>query len=154
LLDRIILASSNKGDLVADFFSGSGTTAYTAAKHERKFIAVDESFRALHTTRSRLTNTKSVTSFETDADLKYSASTKAAGIKVKIDGDLIKLNTTQDVDFWEIDPDWDGRIFKSAAQAQRHMRSGEIPLELKTKIGGKVCIRLVTVQGKQYQLNI
>jgi hypothetical protein len=95
-----------------------------------------------------------VTSFETDADLKYSASTKAAGIKVKIDGDLIKLNTTQDVDFWEIDPDWDGRIFKSAAQAQRHMRSGEIPLELKTKIGGKVCIRLVTVQGKQYQLNI
>lgn len=154
LLERIIQASSNKGDLVADFFSGSGTTAYAAAKHGRKFIAVDESFRALHTTRSRLTNTKSVTSFETDANLKYSASTKAAGIKVKIDGDLIKLNTSLDVDFWEIDPDWDGKIFKSAVQAQRHVRSGEIPLELKTKIGGKVCIRLVTVQGKQYQLNI
>lgn len=154
LLERIILASSNKGDLVADFFSGSGTTAYVAAKHGRKFVAVDESFRALHTTRSRLTNTKSVTSFETDADLKYSASTKVTGIKVKIDGDLIKLNTALDVDFWEIDPDWDGKIFKSAIQAQRHVRSGEIPLELKIKIGGKVCIRLVTVQGKQYQLNI
>jgi site-specific DNA-methyltransferase (adenine-specific) len=154
LLDRIILASSNKGDLVADFFSGSGTTAYVAARHGRKFIAVDESFRALHTTRSRLTNTKSVTSFETDADLKYSVSTKSTGIKVKIEKDLIKLITTLDVDFWEIDPDWDGKIFKSAVQAQRHVRSGEIPLELKIKIGGKLCIRLVTVQGKQYQLNI
>jgi hypothetical protein len=60
------------------------------------------------------------------------------------------------VDFWEVDPDWDGRMFKSAAQAQRHARSGELPLELKIKIGRKheVCIRLVTVQGKEFQLNV
>jgi len=154
LLERIILASSNKGDIVADFFSGSGTTAYVAAKNGRKFIAVDETFRALHTTRSRLTHLKSSVSFESDTELDYSVPTKAKGIKVKIQKDLIRLDTTLDVDFWEIDPDWDGKIFKSAVQAQRHVRSGVISLELKTKIGGKLCIRLVTIQGKQYQLNI
>ena len=154
LLERIILASSNKGDIVADFFSGSGTTAYVAAKNGRKFLAVDETFRALHTTRSRLTNTKAVASFESDSELGYSVPTKTKGIKVKIQKDLIRLDTTLDVDFWEIDPDWDGKVFKSAVQAQRHVRSGEMSLELKTKIGGKLCIRLVTVQGKQYQLDI
>ena len=41
LLKRILLASSRKGDLVADFFSGSGTTAAVAAKHGRRFLAVD-----------------------------------------------------------------------------------------------------------------
>jgi DNA modification methylase len=55
LLERIILASSNPGDLVADFFCGSGTTSFVAAKHGRRFIASDASFRALHTTRGRLT---------------------------------------------------------------------------------------------------
>ncbi|WP_191969634.1 DNA methyltransferase [Neorhizobium galegae] len=41
LLDRIIRASSNEGDLVADFFIGSGTTAAVAEKLGRKWIASD-----------------------------------------------------------------------------------------------------------------
>ena len=69
-------------------------------------------------------------------------------------GDLVQLTTSLDVDFWEVDPAWNGKIFRSAAQAQRHVRSGKIPMELKIKIGGRVCIRLVTVEGKQFQLNI
>jgi len=39
LLERILLASSRPGDLVADFFCGSGTTALVAAKLGRQFIA-------------------------------------------------------------------------------------------------------------------
>ena len=54
LLERIILASSNPGDWVADFFCGSGTTAVVAAKLRRRYIGTDLSFRAVHTTRSRL----------------------------------------------------------------------------------------------------
>ena len=54
LLERIVLASSNPGDLVADFFCGSGTAAVVAARTGRRFIAVDRSYRALHTTRRRL----------------------------------------------------------------------------------------------------
>jgi DNA modification methylase len=54
LLERIISASSNQGDLVADFFSGSGTTAYVAEKLGRKWIASDLGKFAVHTTRKRL----------------------------------------------------------------------------------------------------
>ena len=39
LLQRIIKASSNEGDLIADFFCGSGTTASVAEKLGRKWIA-------------------------------------------------------------------------------------------------------------------
>ncbi len=154
LLERIILSSSNKGDLVADFFSGSGTTAFAAAKNGRKFIGVDETFRALHTTRSRLINSKSVVSFERDAEIKYPLLSKPKGTSVKISGDAVHLKTGLDVDFWEVDPNWDGKIFNSVAQAQRHGRSGELSMELKIKIGHKGCVRLVTVDGKQYQLDI
>ncbi|MDE2388945.1 MAG: site-specific DNA-methyltransferase, partial [Betaproteobacteria bacterium] len=41
LLERIIKASSNEGDLIADFFCGSGTTAAVAEKLGRKWIATD-----------------------------------------------------------------------------------------------------------------
>jgi len=54
LLERIIKASSNKGDLVADFFCGSGTTAAVAEKLGRKWIATDLGKFAIHTTRKRM----------------------------------------------------------------------------------------------------
>ena len=54
LIERIIKASSNKGDLVADFFVGSGTTAAVAEKLERKWIASDLGKFGIHTTRKRL----------------------------------------------------------------------------------------------------
>ncbi len=41
LLERIIKISSNEGDLVADFFSGSGTTGAVAEKLNRKWIMCD-----------------------------------------------------------------------------------------------------------------
>ncbi|MCB9110562.1 MAG: site-specific DNA-methyltransferase [Anaerolineales bacterium] len=154
LLERIVLASSNKNDIVADFFCGSGTTALAAAKHGRKFITCDESIRAVHTAKARLAETKSVFSVEHDAKIKLQYAAKSKKISVKIMGDLVQLTTSLDVDFWEVDPAWNGKLFRSAAQAQRHVRSGKIPMELKIKIGGRVCIRLVTVEGKQFQLNI
>jgi DNA modification methylase len=54
LLERIILASSQQGDLVCDLFSGSGTTAAVAVKNNRRFLAVDASPLALITLRKRL----------------------------------------------------------------------------------------------------
>ena len=54
LLDRIIKASSNEGDLVADFFCGSGTTLAVAEKLGRKWIGCDLGRYAIHTTRKRL----------------------------------------------------------------------------------------------------
>ncbi len=154
LLERIILASSNKNDLVADFFSGSGTTCLVAAKNGRRFIACDESMRAAQTLRARLFQTKSVFTFERDAAVKNEAANKSKKIKVKIVGDRVQIQTSLHVDFWEVDSAWDGKMFRSVAQAQRHGRSGEISMELKIKIGGKVCIRLITVEGKRFQLHV
>ena len=54
LLERIIKTSSNEGDLVADFFCGSGTTAAVAEKLGRKWIATDLGKFAIHTTRKRM----------------------------------------------------------------------------------------------------
>lgn len=54
LLERIISASSNEGDLVADFFCGSGTTAAVAEKLGRKWIVTDLGKFAIHTTRKRM----------------------------------------------------------------------------------------------------
>jgi len=54
LLERIIKASSNEGDLVADFFCGSGTTAAVTEKLGRKWIVSDLGKFAIHTTRKRM----------------------------------------------------------------------------------------------------
>ena len=54
LLERILNSSSNPGDLVADFFGGSGTLAAAAEKLGRKWITTDLGKFAIHTTRKRL----------------------------------------------------------------------------------------------------
>jgi len=54
LLDRVLNLSTNKGDLVADFFVGSGTTLSVAEKLGRKWIGADLGKFAIHTTRKRM----------------------------------------------------------------------------------------------------
>jgi adenine-specific DNA-methyltransferase len=54
LLERIISASSNEGDLVADFFCGSGTTGAVAERLGRRWIMSDLGRFAIHTSRKRL----------------------------------------------------------------------------------------------------
>jgi len=56
LLEKLIKVSSNEGDLVADFFCGSGTTAAVAEKLNRKWITTDLGRFSIHTTRKRLIN--------------------------------------------------------------------------------------------------
>ncbi|MFW9825993.1 MAG: site-specific DNA-methyltransferase [Candidatus Thorarchaeota archaeon] len=54
LLKRIILASSNKNDIVADFFCGSGTTLAVAEKLGRHWIGCDSNRYAIQMTRKRI----------------------------------------------------------------------------------------------------
>ncbi len=54
LLERIIKASSNPGDLVFDCFMGSGTTQAVAMKLGRRFIGADINLGAVQTTTKRL----------------------------------------------------------------------------------------------------
>ena len=63
LLERILKASSNAGDLVLDCFCGSGTTAAVAEKLGRRWITCDLGRFAIHTARKRLLGIENVTPF-------------------------------------------------------------------------------------------
>ena len=64
LLSRIIRTSSNEGDLVADFFCGSGTTLAVAEKLGRRWIGCDLSKWAIQVTRKRLLQIEGCRPFE------------------------------------------------------------------------------------------
>jgi site-specific DNA-methyltransferase (adenine-specific) len=56
ILNRIILASSNPGDIVLDFFAGSGTVGEVCLKHGRQFILVDDNPAAIEVMRQRFSD--------------------------------------------------------------------------------------------------
>lgn len=153
LLERIIKASSNEGDLIADFFSGSGTTARVAEKLGRKFIVTDATWRATHTTLGRLAAKKTSFTFEQDtASLLPKAESvnfaRLEGKQISIEADFLS-----DLAYWEVDKNWDGQIFKSTEQAILPARRGAIPpnLNLEGEIGDEICVRAVGVNGERYQ---
>jgi len=157
LLERIILASSNPGDLVADFFCGSGTTPLIAARHRRNFLAADATFRALHIARERLLR---------DANEPFSIWTSGTTSKAdenspifsfEVSHEEIHLTSAEVPVFWEVDPNWDGRIFRSASQAVLPLREGDIARSLHLPAGSpgrKIRIRAVTRNGDQVYTDI
>ena len=64
VLDRIIQAASRQGDLVADFFCGSGTTLAVAEKHGRRWIGCDLGRWGIHLSRKRLLGIENCRPFE------------------------------------------------------------------------------------------
>ena len=54
LIRRFILASTNEGDVVADYYLGSGTTCEVALELGRKFIGCDINPRAIEITKERI----------------------------------------------------------------------------------------------------
>jgi site-specific DNA-methyltransferase (adenine-specific) len=57
ILDRIILASTNEGDIILDPFCGSGTTGVVASRLHRKFIGIDSDKSYLDITKRRIEET-------------------------------------------------------------------------------------------------
>ena len=60
VLERIIRASSNPGEMVLDFFAGSGTTGEACLKTGRQFILVDSNPQAIEVMRIRFANRSDV----------------------------------------------------------------------------------------------
>jgi DNA modification methylase len=162
LLERIISASSNPGDVVADFFCGSGTTAAVAARLERRFIVSDVSFRAVHTTRARLISSgtqvfmfqtiKGSTGIKENKDLEST-------LNLHLDNQSIKLEMqhADQIDYWEVDPAWDGSQFHSFNQALRPRRKGAIPSHLdlpRLNTPSPICARVVDIHGNCCSLHL
>jgi DNA modification methylase len=159
LLERIILASSNPGDLVADFFCGSGTSSLVAAQLDRRFIASDLSRRAVHTARTRHIGASSEPfklKVESQLDHKPYLG-KPDDLQQDDKTLLISPNLLSELDFWEIDPDWDGQVFRSVLQAIRPRKKGTIQgvLSFPASISrGEIAVRLVKIDGEQLQITI
>ena len=168
LLERIIRASSNPGDWVADFFCGSGTTPQVAARLGRRFIAADVSVRAIQTARSRLVG-RPGDPFSVQVErsrmqafvpqLMDPGELGSQGLILK-NGEMrtacLPEKLLSELDYWEVDPDWDGVIFRSAAQASRRRGARTMPssLELPPGSGQRTCFRLVTTEGEIRQFEI
>ena len=54
LISRLVLASTNEGDTVADYYLGSGTTAVVCKELNRYFIGCDINPKAIEITKARL----------------------------------------------------------------------------------------------------
>jgi hypothetical protein len=156
LLERIVRASSNPGDLVADFFCGSGTAPLVAARLQRHFIAVDSQRRAVHTTRRRLAAAGAAPfQVETADGLQPELDRAEAPVLDLVAGQVYFRHAGGDLDYWELDPAWDGVTFRSAAQAFRAQRSDWLPDHLPmTWMTGEqpVCVRYVLLNGNEGQL--
>ena len=155
LLERIILASSNPGDLVADFFCGSGTMPLVAARHGRHFLAADATFRALHTARERLVRAGSPPFAVYTTEAKMQAEKPVSAITFQHSSNKICLTSPEVPSYWEIDPNWDGHVFHSAVQAVLPLRSGEIVKSLsipETCPEKVICVRAVTTGGEHIQI--
>jgi DNA modification methylase len=156
LLERIIKASSNPGDWVADFFCGSGTTAVVASRFGRRYLASDISFRAVHTSRTRLIQMESpVFTLQHIKGLNPAINEVDLQATLSLDRDSlgIKLNTqnAKDIDYWEIDPAWDGSLFRSAFQAIRPRKKGIITnhLDFPYRISNlPMCVRVMDIHGQ------
>lgn len=174
LLERIIRASSNPGDLVADFFSGSGTTAVVAARLGRLFIASDAQRRAVHTARSRFVQDDFQKEGNTGkGQMRLMAEDHSGGVQFLLQREeqvppaemmdrkyaewkaqrvTLAEELLPRVDYWEIDPDWKGGVFQSMSQAARPRRDGAAPGSLPVRQAGKkICVRIYLVDGTQYQ---
>lgn len=157
LLERIILASSNPGDLVADFFCGSGTTSIVASRLGRRFIANDLSWRAIHTTRTRHVNLaekpfKLIRETRTDINR---LNGQPGELRLFEQTLALEEHLLSNLDYWEVDPAWDGEVFHSAAQVFRPRGDNDLSSELnlpRTPGPGGIAVRLVKIDGEHNQI--
>lgn len=66
LMERVVLSSTNSGDIVLDPFCGSGSTGVAAIKHQRKFVGVEKEREYVELSESRL---RAATNDRTDSSV-------------------------------------------------------------------------------------
>ena len=150
LLERVIALASQPGDLVADFFAGSGTTLAVADRLGRRWIGCDDSPAAIGTIRSRLLGQAAAFDLleapgarrgwslgESDESPCLEARVERTGTQWVVQ--LCDLTGSQGwpaavqdwhdaLEEWAVDWDYDGAVFRPAFSAQR--RRGDRRLAL------------------------
>jgi DNA modification methylase len=136
LLRRVIASATRPGDLVADFFAGSGTTLVVAEKLGRRWLGCDSGRAAIHATRKRLLEVPSA-SFEIlaaenaelyagdgpDVDVALSPTGRSNAVELRLGGPGADA-----VDYWAIDWNHDGNVFRHGWCASRRRASERVAL--------------------------
>jgi DNA modification methylase len=163
LVERIVQAASNPGDLVADFFCGSGTLGEVARRLDRRILLADANWRAVHTAYSRLGDTgrASFRMFTAQLDnegsfVEAGRTGPASGFTAERQGQELVVSASDSLaaglDYWELDPGWNGEFLRSAAQAHRPLRRGRIAQELRVPsewASDTIYVRFVQIDGKR-----
>jgi DNA modification methylase len=142
LMERIILASSNEGDWVGDFFCGAGTTPVVAYRLGRRWIACDSEPLATLNTYRRMLLEETPVPFDVwqtqeaadKPQLELETSVQPTEENVEIE--LTSLSPVPDefdsfpenVVLWEVDWAFDGELFRSTSQQARPWRKGSLDL--------------------------
>jgi DNA modification methylase len=165
LLERILLASSNPGDLVADFFCGSGTTPVVASRLERAWVACDHTPLAVHTTYRRLLLEKIAafglwrtdhSAFEPQLSVAFEMHSSDGRATVQLT-DLDSNSEPEaifpdDVVTWEIDWNYDGTHIRSQTQHARPWREEQLDLETSMDMpeppAKRLAVRVTDVHGR------
>jgi len=176
LVERIVKASSNAGDVVADFFCGSGTLPAVAERLGRAWLACDASPRAIHTATKRLLGVTGCAPFEVWSASQEHATHECVNVQLDHTGctlqvtlrkyqaavpdDLrVRVHSFEDlVDYWEIDPDFRGGVFCSRWQSFRSRAQPELVTQAKFDVDGrkgrKIAVRVVDVLGRATTVTI
>ena len=143
LLERILQASSKKGDLIGDFFCGSGTTLRVADSLSRRWIGCDILPQSVSICQRRLALAKSHPYAIESIGGSFAEESKQIHLQVKIQTAGRRVAVTlagirpclpdgfpSSLDYWEVDFDFRGGIVHSAHQSARPWRKGSSDLSL------------------------
>ncbi|MHA2203121.1 MAG: DNA methyltransferase, partial [Candidatus Hodarchaeales archaeon] len=162
LLSRIINISTEKGDLVADFFCGSGTTLAVAEKLDRMWVGVDIGNYSIHEVRKRLLKIPNKTPFDTFimlgsplplslVTLEGETTSPVVRLDVKIIGSKLKVTIVDFqlskpegvtrahdfidyIDFWAIDWDYQNDQFEAKWHSYREMRGKKVLRDIQASV--------------------
>jgi DNA modification methylase len=178
LLERILLASSEPGDWVGDFYCGSGTTLRVAETNGRRWIGADLSPHAVQVCLRRLALAQS-RGFAVESALEERSPerpdahaipasgslhvhTQVCGREVRLQLEAMSPCEPQEfpvsLDYWEVDFDFQPPIFRSTAQAARPWRRGLAPLSLSHRYAqpGRFCarVRAISASGEEAETQL
>lgn len=156
LLERILLASSEKGDLIGDFFCGSGTTLRVADSLSRRWIGCDILPQSIAVCQRRLSLGQSHPYAIESIDGSFPKGSQRNRLKVNLrtEGRRVTIalegmrpcppdGFPSSLDYWEVDFNYRGGIVHSTRQAARPWRKGTSELSFSHMYARKGSYRLL-----------
>ncbi|MGB7537732.1 MAG: site-specific DNA-methyltransferase, partial [Anaerolineales bacterium] len=155
LLERILQASSEKGDLVGDFFCGSGTTLRIADSLSRRWVGCDILPQSISICQRRLALGRSHPYAVDSLAREMPESARRIRLQAGIRTDMRRVAVTltglapclpdgfpASLDYWEADFDYRGGVIRSEYQAARPWRKGSSGTSLSHEYSRKGSYRI------------